>query len=206
MERWASIVGRCFPKNVLQPTPVLQNIMRRIILNLAVSLDGFIEGPNGEFDWCLADQDYGMTEFLDRIDTLFLGRKSFEMMRQQEENSFSDTFFSDKTWYVFSRTLTIVPDQAQLIGDDSLQAVLTIKNQVGKDIWLFGGANLTTSFLNAGLVDELLLSVHPILLGSGKPLFGNLTERMPFDLVDTKSYSSGLVQLRYKKPDIEIGH
>ena len=124
--------------------------MRRIILNLAVSLDGLIEGPNGEYDWCFADQDYGMAEFLARIDTLFLGRKSFDMMRQQDSNSFSDSFFADKAWYVFSKTLTSVPDQMQLINDGSAQAVLAIKNQVGKDIWLFGGANLTTSFLNAG--------------------------------------------------------
>jgi dihydrofolate reductase len=172
--------------------------MRQIILNLAVSLDGFIEGSGGEYDWCFADQDYGMAEFLTRIDTLFLGRKSYNMMRQQESN-----FFSDKSWYVFSKTLTSTPDQVQLINNDFAQTVLTIKNQSGKDIWLFGGANLTTSFLNAGLIDELLLSVHPILLGSGKPLFQHLTERMSFDLVDTKSYSSGLVQLQYRKPSID---
>ncbi len=71
--------------------------MRRVILNLAVSLDSFIEGPNGEYDWCFTDQDYGMTEFLAGVDTLFLGRKSFDLMRQQEGN-----FFADKSWSVFS--------------------------------------------------------------------------------------------------------
>ena len=139
-----------------------------------------------------------MTEFLARIDTLFLGRKSFELMRQQEGN-----FFSDKSWYVFSKTLTTAPHQVQLIQDDFAQAVLSIKNQLGKNIWLFGGASLTTSFLNAGLVDELLFAVHPILLGGGKPLFQHLTGRMSFDLVNTKSYPSGLVQLQYRKPSAD---
>lgn len=170
--------------------------MRPIILNLAVSLDGFIEGPNGEYDWCLADQDYGMTQFLAATDALFLGRKSFEFMRQLEGN-----FYADKSWYVFSKTLTQAPDGVHLIQDEFAQAVLQIKNQPGRNIWLFGGASLTTSFLNAGLIDELLLSVHPILLGNGKRLFQDLSGRMPFDLVDTKNYSSGLVQLHYRKPD-----
>ncbi len=172
--------------------------MRRVILNLAVSLDSFIEGPNGEYDWCFTDQDYGMTEFLAGVDTLFLGRKSFDLMRQQEGN-----FFSDKAWYVFSKTLTSTPHQVQLIQDDFAQAVSTIKNQPGKNIWLFGGASLTTSFLNAGLVDELLLAVHPILLGGGKPLFQHLIGRMSFDLVNTKTYPNGLVQLQYRKPSID---
>ena len=168
--------------------------MRRVILNLAVSLDGFIEGPNGEYDWCFTDQDYGMTEFLAGIDTLFLGRKSFEFMHQQ-----GSAFFSDKSWYVFSKTMTNVSSQVNLIQDDFEQAVIKIKNLSGSNIWLFGGASLATSFLNAGLVDELLLSIHPIVLGSGKPLFQHLNGRMSFDLVDTKSYSSGLVQLHYCK-------
>ena len=72
-----------------------------------------------------------------------------------------------------------------------------IKNQKGKDIWLFGGASLTTSLMNLKLVDELSLAVHPILLGGGKPLFNNIEDRIKLTLVDTKTYSTGLVSLTY---------
>ena len=72
-----------------------------------------------------------------------------------------------------------------------------ILNRPGKDLWLFGGANLVTAFVKAGLVDELWLAVHPLLLGSGKPLFQGITDRIPLNLITTKTYSSGLVQLFY---------
>lgn len=64
--------------------------MRKILLNLAVSLDSFIEGPKGEFDWCFTDQDYGMTGFLERIDAIFMGRKSYELFEQMDKNPFPD--------------------------------------------------------------------------------------------------------------------
>jgi dihydrofolate reductase len=81
---------------------------------------------------------------------------------------------------------------------DYIKEVMEIKNQPGKDIWLFGGASLTASLMNAQLVDELQLSIHPILLGEGKPLFQDLKEPMKFTLIDTKKYSTGLVQLFYR--------
>ena len=168
--------------------------MRKIILNLAISLDSFIEDANGAFDWCFTDQDYGMTEFLDRIDTIFYGRKSYELILEM-----GDTTFADNRQYVFSNTLGTVEPGWDLINKDILNKVLEIRQQPGKDIWLFGGTSLVTTFIEAGLVDEYLLSIHPLLLGGGKPLFQNLSGRVPLELVDTKSYSSGLVQLVYKK-------
>ena len=76
--------------------------------------------------------------------------------------------------------------------------IKTIKNQSGKDIWLFGGAELTTTLVNCGLVDELQLAIHPLLLGQGKPLFENLKDKVGLTLMDTKTYSSGLVQLFFR--------
>ena len=74
--------------------------MRKVMLNLAVSLDGFIEGPNGEFDWCFTDQDYGMMDFMNRIDVIFIGRKSYELVLQMGKHP-----YSDKLKYVFSKTI-----------------------------------------------------------------------------------------------------
>ena len=168
--------------------------MRKIILGLAVSLDGFIEGPNGEYDWCFTDQDYGMKQFFKRIDTVFIGRKSYEMSLGMEGGG---DWMPKMKEYVFSTTLDTVKKDAILIKGNIKKEVEKIKNQPGKDIWLFGGAGLTTSLMNLDLVDEIGLAVHPILLGNGKPLFSGVSKRIHLQLTDTKTYSTGLVSLSY---------
>ncbi|MVM31236.1 dihydrofolate reductase [Spirosoma sp. HMF4905] len=171
--------------------------MRNVILCVAVTLDGYIEGPNGEYDWCFTDQDYGMTAFLDRIDALFVGRKSYELLKNPDEAASNYSFPGYKK-YVFSNTLTEVDDEVELVRGDIKAQVNELKNQPGKDIWLFGGADLTASFLREGLVDELLLAIHPIILGSGKLLFTTTTDRIKLTLIDSKTYSTGLVSVSYK--------
>ncbi len=104
--------------------------------------------------------------------------------------------------YVFSNTLTSVKDGAILVSGDSMAEARKIKEQVGKDIWLFGGASLTDELMKNGLVDELWMSVHPILLGSGKPLFRTQDSRTQLVLLESKAYETGLVSLRYR---IELG-
>ena len=168
--------------------------MRKVILGLAVSLDSFIEGLNGEYDWCFTDQDYGLSDFFKRVDTIFVGRKTYEMSLGMEGGGAGFPKFKE---YIFSTTLDKVKDGATLINGDIKTQVQEIKKEKGKDIWLFGGAGLTTSLLNLGLVDELSLAVHPILLGGGKPLFNNIKDRIKLTLVDTKTFSTGLVSLTY---------
>ena len=167
--------------------------MRKIILNVAVSLDGFIEGPNGEYDWCFTDGDYGMEEFLERTDAIFFGRKSYELWAA----SFSH-MWSDKKHYVFTNTLQSLPTRADIIKGDIETKVQEIKQKQGKDIWLFGGASLTTTLLNAGLVDEFILAIHPLVLGSGKALFQDIDQRVWLKLKESKTYENGLVQNRYE--------
>jgi dihydrofolate reductase len=169
--------------------------MRKIILQLAVSLDGFIEGPKGEYDWCFTDQDYGMSDFLKRVDSMFLGRKSYELTLRMGEAAMSG--FENLTAYIFSTKLEKVKPGAILINGNIEAEVRRIKNEPGKDIWLFGGAGLTASLLNLGLIDEICLAVHPLILGAGKPLFSNIQSRQSLTLTDTKTYSSGLVALTY---------
>jgi len=169
--------------------------MRKLILQLAVSLDGYIEGPNGEFDWCFTDQDYGISQFFKRIDSLFIGRKTYELTLTMGDDAMPG--FPKLTWYVFSTTLKEAKPGTIVIKEDIEAAVKKIKNEPGKDIWLFGGASLTASLLNLKLIDEISLAVHPIILGGGKPLFTNLKNRVPLTLTDTKTYSSGLVSLTY---------
>jgi dihydrofolate reductase len=168
--------------------------MRKVVLNVAVSLDGFIEGPNGEYDWCLADQDYGMEEFFNHTDTIFIGRKSFELIR-------ADTaLFPVKNIYVFSDTLTPEPgEHITVISSLNFDAaVAEIRDEDGGDIWLFGGAELVTAFMNKRLVSELLLAVHPLILGAGKTLFQNITDKIDLGFIEQKTYDTGLLQVRYE--------
>lgn len=168
--------------------------MRKVILGLAVSLDNYIEGPNGEYDWCFTDQDYGLTDFFNRVDTAFVGRKSYEMALAMGENNGGLPKLKE---YIFSTTLNKVKSGATLVKGDIKTQVEKIKEASGKDIWLFGGAGLATSLFNLGLVDEVSLAVHPIILGSGRPLFEGITSRIHLTLLDTKTYSTGLVSLTY---------
>jgi dihydrofolate reductase len=167
--------------------------MRKIVLNLALSLDGFIEGANGEYDWCFTDQDYGLSEFLEQIDVLLMGRKTYETLR----GSGADPF-SGKHKYIVSNSLTSTESSETVIAGDFIIAIRRLKEEDGKDIWLFGGAQLTDALLKEKIVDEFQLSFHPLLLGSGTRLFRKLDSRLRLELANCKQYDSGLVQLVYR--------
>ncbi|MFC4306690.1 dihydrofolate reductase family protein [Cohnella boryungensis] len=178
---------------------------RRIILDLAVTLDGFIEGKNGEVDWCIMDAELGFINFLNQIDTILYGRKSYDLWGQftpgtehtDSEKEFWDVVHS-KQKYVFSRTQKGTDHNAIFINDRILEEVNKLKNKPGKDIWLYGGANLITTFIHLGLVDEFRLSVHPVVLGEGKPLFVDIKQRLNLKMVNTRTFPSGVVQLIYQ--------
>jgi dihydrofolate reductase len=172
--------------------------MRKVLLGLAVSLDGYIEGPNGEYDWCFMDQDYGMSEFMNRVDAVFVGRKTYEMSLAMQQGVEADASgMPPMEEFVFSTTLDKVVLGKILVKGDIRTEVEQIKNKPGKDIWLFGGAQLTSSLMNLNLIDEIHVAVHPILIGGGKPLFRDITGRIKLKLMDMKSYSTGLVSLKY---------
>lgn len=177
---------------------------RRIILDLAFTLDGFIEGKNGEVDWCIMDNEMGFTNFLNEIDTILYGRKSYDLWGQykpKDEDSDDDkeiwNLIHSKEKYVFSRTQIDSDNQAIFINENILEEVNKLKNKNGKDIWLYGGANIITTFIELGLIDELRLSLHPVVLGEGKPLFFDIKQRLNLKLVNTRTFSSGVVQLIY---------
>ena len=167
--------------------------MRKVVLGLAISLDGFIEGPNGEYDWCFTDQDYGLTEFSNRIDALVMGRKTFDITKGYD----GPNHLSQAKTYVFSRTMKTTPG-IEVLNGDLLEIMNKLRQQPGKDIWLFGGADLTMQFVNHSLIDEYWLSVHPVLLGAGKPLFHDIASRKNLTLIESKVYDTGLVSLKYQ--------
>ena len=169
--------------------------MRKIILQLSVSLDGYIEGPNGEFDWCFTDQDYGMSAFFKRIDSTFMGRKTYELVLAMQDEA--PPGFPKMKEYVFSNTISDVKKGVVIVKGDIKKEVGKIKKKKGKDIWLFGGAELISSLINLHLVDEIILAIHPVVLGDGKPLFKEISERTWLTLTDHKVYPNGLVFLTY---------
>lgn len=166
--------------------------MRKVILNLAVTLDGYIEGPNGEYDWCLTDHDYGMSAFFARIDTILMGAQSFRVLVKYGEP------YPGHNIVVASAGLD---DQdfknVTVVRNDIAGYVRDLINTPGKDIWFWGGAKLFHSLLEENLVHELILSVHPLLLGAGLQLYPTLRERRSLTLTNTIAYPSGLVQLYY---------
>ncbi|HEY8401056.1 MAG TPA: dihydrofolate reductase family protein [Cytophagaceae bacterium] len=179
--------------------------MRKIVLDLAVTLDGYIEGPNGEIDWCILDENMGFDQFLSGIDTIFYGRVSYDMWgnfqpdptaSETEKNLWSAVHSKKK--YVFS-SHPKHDNNATYITSDIAEKVAEIQKQEGRDIWLYGGAMLIKTFINLGLIDVYRISVHPIVLGKGKPLFENLKDRVHLQLIEVNKFSSGVVQLIYQK-------
>lgn len=178
--------------------------MKKVILDLAVTLDGFIEGPNGEIDWCIMDDDMDFDGFISGIDTIFYGRVSYDAWgnfqpdanaSQTEQILWQGVHSKDK--FVFS-SQNRQDEKATFIGSDIVNQVMEIKKQGGKDIWLYGGASLIKTFIHSGLIDIYRISVHPIALGAGKPLFEDLKERIALKLIKTNIFKSGVVQLIYE--------
>jgi len=178
--------------------------MKKIILDLAITLDGFIEGPNGETDWCIMDEDMDFDGFLSGIDTIFYGRVSYDAWGNFQPDA--DTGPAEqalwkaihtKNKFVFARQGR-QDNNAVFISSDIAGKVAEIKQQGGKDIWLYGGAGLIRTFIELDLIDIYRLSVHPIALGSGKPLFEDINGRVGLRLLATRVFRSGVIQLIYE--------
>lgn len=182
--------------------------MRNVILSAAISFDGFIEGPNGEIDWIIFGENEGsadLMDFVDEIDTVLYGRISYEMwgnpLITDESSEFEKSFngaISKMDRYVFSRTKTEFDGSAQVISDNIAELVSDLKSRPGKNIWLYGGASLVTTFMNLDLVDEFWLGVMPVILGKGKALFTDVEQRHRLRLKESKTSPSGVVSVRYE--------
>jgi dihydrofolate reductase len=182
--------------------------MRKLISFMVVTLDGYYEGPNGEFDWPNVDDEF--YEFsisqLNDIDTLLFGRATYEGMASywptpeaQESDPVVAGLMNGVPKIVFSSTLEKADWQnARLVTGDAAKEITNLKQQPGKYLALFGSPAFTVSLLEHGLVDELRVMVQPILLGAGKSLFTGLNDRVPLTLLTTTTFSSGNVLLTYR--------
>jgi dihydrofolate reductase len=180
--------------------------MRKVILTLAVSLDNYIEGPNKEVDWMTFDEETAieLNNFLQEIDTILYGRVSYELYGNYFPADSSADFEKDfyrqvnkMTKYVFSTSKAEFGGNPKIVKSDIVQTIQKLKQQPGKDIWLYGGAKLISTFMNSNLVDEIRMAVIPIILGGGTPLFNGIKDRVKLKLLATKTSKSGVVALSY---------
>jgi dihydrofolate reductase len=168
--------------------------MRKVKLFIATSLDGFIAAKNGGIDWLFTDQDYGYTDFYASIDTTLTGYNTYKDIL-----GFGEFPYPGKTNYVFSRHHQQADkNPVTFISSDIAAFVRQLKQAPGQDIWLVGGGQINEVLLQAGLIDELIVSIHPTILGEGRPLFAGRTQRQDLHLSGSKTFETGLVQLIYQ--------
>jgi dihydrofolate reductase len=169
--------------------------MRRVVYGGAMSLDGFIAGPNGEYDWIVMDPDIDFAEMMARFDTFLIGRKTFETIRRAGSEAPPTPGIQN---IVFSRTLNPSDYPGVTISADAEQVVRELRTKPGKDIALFGGGELFRSLLAAGLVDQVGVSLVPVLLGGGIPFLPFPAGRTTLKLRKHRIFEkTGTVSLEY---------
>ena len=167
--------------------------MRRIRYAAAMSLDGYIAGPEGQSDWITMDPEIDFGAMLKEFDSVLVGRRTFEGMAQAGNDSIPGMKF-----FVFSRTLTPSDyPKVTIVAEKPEEALTSLRRKSGKDIWLLGGGSLFRSLLNIGFVDTVEVTVIPILLGGGIPLLPPTATRTKLKLTGERVYKSGIVSLFY---------
>ena len=174
-------------KNAKHPT-------RRVRYAVAMSLDGFIAGPNGEYDWIIMDPQIDFKALYSQFDTMVLGRRSFEVMQGAGGGGSTPGM----QVFVLSRTLRQEDHPGVTIVDDPATLIAELRSKPGKDIWLWGGGSLFRSFVELGLVDAVEVAVIPVLLGEGVPLLSPPAKRVTLKLTGHKLYAkTGTMSLEY---------
>lgn len=171
--------------------------MGKIVLYIASSLDGYITDAKGTVNWLdeyqQPGEDYGYAQFLSTLGAVVMGSKTYEQILT------FDHWYEGVQGYVFSsRALPGIPGKDILFMAGDVAPLVQDLKQAPKDTWLVGGAHLITQFINKGLVDELILTIVPKLLGGGQPLFQDITNLHTVTLTGCSSFANGLVQLTYR--------
>jgi len=175
------------------------NENRKVVLYIAESLDGFIAKEDNDISWLSivekSNEDYGYNDFVNTIDTVIMGRKTYEKVL-----SFGIEFpHKYKKCYVLSRTLEGTNENVQFYDGNINGLIKILKSESGKSIFVDGGAEVIREFRNKNLIDEYIISIIPVLLGKGIRLFKDADMENKLKLIESKVFDSGLVQLRYER-------
>jgi dihydrofolate reductase len=179
---------------------------RRIVVSIATSADGYIARPDGDVEWLnrrARTADYGMREFYAAIDTILMGRKTYDwaMAYWKEKGKKSGQFDRKVTNYVFSRRPPRRPAPGVEFVSGPVKAFAQrLRATPGKHIWMMGGGGLIASFLDAGEIDEFDIHVIPVFIGDGVPLIARRYRDVPLRLRSSKRYPDGVIRLRYEIP------
>jgi dihydrofolate reductase len=177
---------------------------RKVVLYIAISIDGYIAKPNNDISFLSMVQkngeDYGYKDFISTIDTVILGRKTYDWIMTQV----SEFPHADKNTYIITHTARPSIGKTNFYTQDLKELVMQLKHQKGKNIFVDGGAETANELLRQGLIDELILSVIPVLLGEGIRLFKDGRPEQKFELVTSRQFDTGLVQLHYKSIDNKL--
>lgn len=168
---------------------------RRVRYNVAASLDGYIAGPGGEYDWIVHDGAIDFKALFAQFDALVMGRRTYDIVLAQPGGTGMLKGFEV---VVFSRTLPASADgHIRITSDAPVATVRAMQAAAGKDIWLFGGGQLFRTLVDANLVDTVEVAVMPVLLGRGIPLLPGSTRNVPLSLTTSRTMDSGIVMLTY---------
>ena len=170
--------------------------MRKLTYGGANSADNFITGPDESIDWLRMTEDVQriVKESWRGVDTVLSGRKTFEFVLKMG----GGPAMKGVKNYVFSRTLESVPEGTELVREDAVEFVRKLKAEPGGDILVMGGGELGTALIEGGLVDEIGLNIHPLLLGQGTPLFRSLSRPVELELIEARAISQGCVLVRWR--------
>jgi len=169
---------------------------RNIVLFIASSLDGYIATKDDSLEWLFnveGEGDNGYSEFYDSVDTILLGKRTFDWIMKQDTEEFP---YKNKECYVFTKSAIEDTDDVKFINEDVTKFVDKLKSQYGKNIWIVGGGELLHSFIKEKLVDELIVTIAPTLLGKGIPLFREGDYRLNLTLKGTRKFNQ-FVELHY---------
>ena len=173
---------------------------RKVIYGGACSLDGFFAGRDGAMDWLHFSKDVEaiMRQSFATTDTILIGRKTWEFAAAAGGGGSMPGVTIDKT-YVFSRTLkTVSGADTELVSGDAGDFVRKLKAEPGRDIMVMSGGNLATSLLQAGVIDEIGLNIHPVLLGAGTPAFLDPGRSVKLELTECRQLDGGCVLVTYR--------
>ncbi|SDD57632.1 Dihydrofolate reductase [Terribacillus halophilus] len=167
---------------------------RKLILFIAASLDGYIATKEDSLDWLFSvEGDNGYTEFYESVDTVLMGKRTYDWIMDHAE----DFPYQNKACYVFTRTDEKGTEHVQFVHGDIVSFTNQLKQQEGKSIWIVGGGELLSAFMKVQLVDELILTLAPVLLGSGIPLFKEGEYQASLNLKQTRTFNQ-FVELHYE--------